>query len=233
MRSHIDPAPVVMPARDKSALARLGAAVRQRLLRDSGAYRVPTEDAEIFAVGDFLTSSECERFIAMVDASARPSDTFDPEHQARFRTSWSGDLDPVDPFVQTIERRIDDLLGLPSGFGETVQGQRYRPGQEFQGHHDWFYTKADYWPREDRMGGQRSWTAMIYLNDVEAGGATEFPHLGLGIAPKRGVLLTWNNAQPDGIVNAMTLHAAKPVERGVKYVITKWYRTRRWCHAPG
>ena len=42
------------------------------------------------------------------------------------------------------------------------------------------------------------------------------------------MLVLWNNALPDGTVNDDTLHAATPVERGVKYVITKWFRTRPW-----
>ena len=33
---------------------------------------------------------------------------------------------------------------------------------------------------------------------------------------------------PDGQPNNYTQHAALPVVRGVKYVITKWFRTRPW-----
>jgi prolyl 4-hydroxylase len=79
-----------------------------------------------------------------------------------------------------------------------------------------------------RQGGQRSWTAMVYLNDVEAGGVTRFTQLGVSIAPQRGALLLWNNADRDGVPTKATSHAALPVERGVKYVITKWFRTRKW-----
>lgn len=69
---------------------------------------------------------------------------------------------------------------------------------------------------------------MAFLNPVEAGGATHFTEVGITIEPKPGVLLVWNNALPDGTPNENTLHAGTPVERGVKYVITRWYRTRRW-----
>src|SRR3546814_1859419 len=71
-------------------------------------------------------------------------------------------------------------------------------------------------------GGQRTWTAMIYLNDVAEGGATWFPTAGIRVAPKRGLLLAWNNMKPDGTPNEMTLHEGMPVEKGVKYIITKW-----------
>ena len=69
---------------------------------------------------------------------------------------------------------------------------------------------------------------MIYLNDVEEGGETTFPNLGVSVTPQQGALLAWNNASPDGSPNMATLHAASAVVRGVKYVITKWYRTRAW-----
>ncbi|MET4131553.1 hypothetical protein ABIE62_000665 [Porphyrobacter sp. MBR-155] len=52
-----------------------------------------------------------------------------------------------------------------------------------------------------------------------------FSALGIEITPQPGVLLIWNNALPDGCPNDATLHAGLPVERGAKYVITKWYRT--------
>jgi prolyl 4-hydroxylase len=220
---------VADPHPDREALAALGEIVRARLDADGAAYRIPVEEVEIYAISDFLSPSECERFMAMVDATARPSDTFDPGEQNRYRTSYSGDVDYADPFVAMIERRIDDLMGINPLFGEIVQGQRYTQGQEYQGHCDFFAPLAAFFQREIPMGGQRSWTAMIYLNDVEAGGATDFPHIGVNVVPRQGMLLAWNNARRDGTPNTYTLHAAQPVERGVKYVITKWYRTRVWA----
>jgi len=110
----------------------------------------------------------------------------------------------------------------------SIQGQRYLPGQEFKPHNDWFYTTEKYWELERQRGGQRCWTAMAYLNQVEEGGATHFTHVGIEIEPKPGVLLVWNNASPDGTPNVDTMHAGCPVVKGSKYVITKWFRTRQW-----
>ncbi len=216
------------PNPDRAALARVGEVVRKRLAADPAIYRIPTDRAEIFVLGDFLSPAECDRLIALIEASAEPSRVFDPENPEKYRTSSSGNVDRSDSFVRMIERRIDDLVGLDGNFGETVQGQRYQVGQQYRGHHDWFYTDLDYWPGEASLGGQRSWTAMVYLNDVEEGGHTDFIDLGVTITPQRGALLLWNNARPDGVPNPDTLHAGMPVISGVKYVITKWYRTRRW-----
>ena len=215
------------PAADQRELARLGAQVRERLANDPSVYRVPIDRAEIFAVAGFVSPDECARLIAIIDDVAQPSKVF--EHsQAAYRTSYSGDVDPWDSFVQKIERQFAGLLGIELCWGETMQGQRYGPGQEFREHYDWFDPAADYWTDELARGGQRSWTAMAYLNDVEEGGITDFPRIGVTIPPQAGALLIWNNALPDGRPNADVLHASQPVIRGLKYVITKWFRT-----APG
>ncbi|WP_374283563.1 prolyl hydroxylase family protein [Novosphingobium sp.] len=218
------------PNPDKLALLRAGAQVRRRLAAEPLAQKVPVEAAEIWAIPQFVSQDECARLIQLVDGSARPSDLLDQGngYEGAYRTSYSGDVNRNDPFVQMIERRIDDTLGLPHECGETIQGQRYDPGQEFREHMDWFWTKAPYWKQEAKRGGQRCFTAMIYLNDVEEGGETHFPNIGVTIAPQQGALIVWNNACPDGSLNQDTIHAGRPVVRGTKYIITKWYRTRRW-----
>lgn len=213
---------------DKAAMARIGEQVRARLASDPAVYTVPLESLELFAVTDFLSGDECDRLIAMIDAVALPSPTYDQGRSATYRTSFTGDLDASDSFVRMMDRRICDLMGMEVDWGETVQGQRYFAGQEFRPHFDWFDTSRPYWPRERKRGGQRCWTAMAYLSEVEEGGMTEFPTLGVSIPPQRGMLVLWNNARRDGIANPDALHASVPVVRGEKYVITKWFRTRTW-----
>lgn len=213
---------------DQAALKRVGKSVKERLEADPGVYQIPTDRADMYAVGEFLTEPECARLCRMIDEVAKPSSLHEIGYESGFRTSYSGDLDPTDSFVMGISRRIDDLLGLPSKIGEAVQGQRYLPGQQFKPHNDWFYSSEKYWELERKRGGQRSWTAMAYLNEVEQGGGTHFTEIGINIEPKPGVLLVWNNAKPDGSPNQDTMHAGTPVLAGSKYVITKWYRTRTW-----
>jgi prolyl 4-hydroxylase len=222
-------APQAYEVPDQDALRLLGESVRRRLATDPAVYTVPTDKVELFAIGDFLSGDECDRLCQMIDEVARPSSLHELDYASGFRTSYSGDLDPLDSFVRGISRRIDDVLGIDPAFGEAVQGQRYLPGQQFQPHNDWFYTSEKYWELEKARGGQRSWTAMVYLNEVEEGGHTHFTNAGIQIEPKPGVLMIWNNALPDGRPNEGTMHAGTPVVRGAKYVITKWYRTREWC----
>jgi prolyl 4-hydroxylase len=220
--------PALPPNPDQAALVSAAARVRDWLDDGPGIYKVPVEGAEIWTRGAFLSGEECARLITMIDAAAEPSGLLSHGTTEIWRTSCSANFDRDDPFVAEIEQRIDAFVGLPGEWGETIQGQRYQPGQEFRQHFDAFWTLADYWPDEARRGGQRATTAMIYLNDVAEGGETEFPQLRASVPPQQGVILAWNNVTPDGVPNPATLHAGLPVGAGVKYIITKWYRTRRW-----
>jgi len=176
----------------------------------------------------FLGVTDCKTMIAKIDADAVPSTLYKGTEQAGFRTSNSCHLNRWDAFIAKIEARMSDVLGIDNSYAETMQGQRYQVGQEFKAHHDFFHPSQSYWLQEGPAGGQRSWTAMIFLNEPEEGGTTEFPHLGLGVRPQAGMMLIWNNMQLDGSLNYKTLHTGTPVTRGVKHVITKWYRQNNW-----
>ena len=141
---------------DMDTLARIGARVRARLEADDSVFRFPTELAEIYAVANFFSDADCARLRGLVDATAEPSKLFDNPYESGFRTSYSGNLSRADPFIRMIERRIDDLLGMPTENAETVQGQRYTPGQEFKPHQDYFHTSQSYWEDVRKRGGQRS-----------------------------------------------------------------------------
>ena len=135
-------------------------------------------------------------------------------------------VDGGDAAVAAVDAAIAKLLGIDAAFGEPIQGQRYAPGQEFKPHTDTFEPgRADYF-EHCAEAGNRTWTAMVYLNDVEAGGATRFKTLGKTIQPERGKLLSWNNLLADGVPNPATLHQGMKVRSGTKYILTKWWRER-------
>ena len=220
----------------KPAIQSKGAMIRQlvgmqvatRLDANPAVKRAPIDGAQIYYHPGFLDDAICDRLVAMIDAQRRPSTLLSDRNDQGFRTSESCDMDRWSPDVRPIDERIAHLLGIDPDFGETMQGQRYAPGQQFRAHHDYFHESESYWERMQQEGGQRTWTAMIYLNDVEEGGATWFPQAGIKVAPRRGLLLAWNNMKPDGSPNELTIHEGMPVVAGVKYIITKWFREDRW-----
>jgi prolyl 4-hydroxylase len=206
----------------------IGHEVRERLARNPSAFKIPSNDLDIFVVRDFLTRTECDKLIGMIDAQRVPSQLLAPTEDPEFRTSESCNLDPLNPFVKGIEIKLTGLLGIDPLHGETIQGQRYAVGQQFKPHHDFFYRDQPYWPDMEKSGGQRTWTAMIFLNEPETGGQTAFPKADLKVSPRTGNLLTWNNMDAIGEPNLFSLHQGMPVLGGVKYVITKWHRERPW-----
>ena len=82
-----------------------------------------------------------------------------------------------------------------------------------------------------RCGGQRTWTAMIFLNEPEGGGETAFPKVGIKVTPRTGNMLVWNNLNIIGEPNYFSLHEGQPVSAGTKYIITKWHRERPWSYS--
>lgn len=208
--------------------AHAGEQVSRRLEADPRVRRAQIDAAQFYYCSDFLTAEQCDQLIAMIERDKRPSTLLSDNPDANFRTSDSCDMDRWSPQVRPIDESIAQLLGLDVSHGETMQGQRYAPGQQFRAHHDYFHEGERYWPEVSRHGGQRTWTAMIFLNDVTEGGATWFPQAGIKVAPKRGLLLAWNNMKPDGSPNEKTLHEGMPVVEGVKYIVTKWFREGMW-----
>jgi len=209
----------------------LGLWVNDRLSRVPTVFRIPSDKLDLFVARDFLSPEECVGLMALIDDERIPSQLLSPSEDPEFRTSESCNLDPDHPLVRQVEDKIVDLLGIQPELGETIQGQRYAVGQQFKPHHDFFHVREAYWPEMERSGGQRTWTAMAFLNAPQQGGKTAFPDAGIKVAPRPGNLLVWNNLAATGEPNPSTLHQGCPVLAGTKYVITKWYRERPWSHS--
>ncbi len=72
--------------------------------------------------------------------------------------------------------------------------------------------------------GDRIQTFMVYLEDVEAGGATAFTNLGLAVWPSKGDAITWYNLWRNGQRDGLTWHGGCPVIKGSKWITNKWIR---------
>lgn len=212
-----------------ATLATPGSTSIERLKLHPGVRVAPTPKVEMITVPGFLPESLCAALMRLIDTNRRPSTIADPNGDDYFRTSETCDLDPADPSVQELERLLHHLNGIDPAFGEPVQGQRYEVGQEFKQHTDYFEPGGADYDKYCGVAGNRTWTFMVYLNEVEAGGATRFKVVGKMFQPETGRLLGWNNRRPDGSLNAATLHHAMKVRKGLKYVITKWYREKPWA----
>ncbi len=216
------------PNNDPAKLAKIGGHVTRHLDSNKLVQNVEAEGIQLYVYQGFLGQKDCKILIDKIDKEAVPSTLYEGTDQPGFRTSYSCHLSRWDKDVGRIEARMSDTMGIHNDFAETMQGQRYMKGQEFKAHHDFFHPSETYWQKESIAGGQRSWTAMIFLNVPEEGGTTEFPNLGIGVRPQAGMMLIWNNMTPEGKPNYKSLHTGTPVTAGVKHIITKWYRQNNW-----
>lgn len=205
-----------------------GDSIGARLAKNTGLQRVPHPKIELFQGKGFIAPDLCGALITLIDKDRRPSTIADANGDDYFRTSETCDLDQSEPAVQQLEALFVRLNGIDPALGEPCQGQRYDVGQEFKAHTDYFTPGGPDFEKFCSVSGQRTWTFMIYLNAAQAGGATRFKVIGKTFQPETGKLLCWNNARPDGSMNAATLHHGMKVRKGVKYVITKWYREKPW-----
>ena len=202
--------------------------VARHIQQYPGIQRVPNAKVEMFIAKDFLEPELCELLRYKIEAERRPSTLADANGDYSFRTSETCDLDGTDAMVMELKRRIIALTGLDPAHGEPMQGQRYEVGQEFKAHTDYFEPNGADFAKYCSVAGQRTWTAMLYLNPVEAGGATRFKAIDKIVQPETGKLIVWNNMRANGTPNPSTLHHAMKVRAGLKYVITQWFRERPW-----
>lgn len=209
-------------------MERPGESSAARLLAHPRMQRVPTRTLELFILRDFLDPGECAALIERIDANRTPSTIADANGDQAFRTSETCHFDHADPAVDSLDRRLADLSGINPLHAEPLQGQRYGLGQEFKAHTDYFEPGGADYDRYCSVAGQRTWTFMIYLNAVEAGGGTRFRKIDKIVQPERGKLLAWNNRRADAAPNPDTLHHGMRVRQGTKYIVTRWYRERPW-----
>jgi prolyl 4-hydroxylase len=198
------------------------------LAAQPGVQKLPSPKLTLFLRRDFLDAATCAHLVALIEAERRPSTVSDYNGDAAFRTSETCDLSTSDPVVAAVDAALAAFTGLDPLHGEPLQGQRYAVGQEFKAHTDYFEPNGVDFDRYCSVAGNRTWTAMVYLNEPEAGGATRFKAVDKTIPPETGKLVCWNNHRPDGSLNPATIHHGMKVRAGVKYVITKWYRERPW-----
>ncbi|XP_032431235.1 prolyl 4-hydroxylase subunit alpha-1-like isoform X1 [Xiphophorus hellerii] len=145
---------------------------------------------------------------------------------AQYRISKSAWLGAYEhPVVDKINRRIEDITGLDVSTAEDLQVANYGVGGQYEPHFD-FGRKDEPDAFEELGTGNRIATWLLYMSDVQAGGATVFTDIGAAVQPKKGSAVFWFNLYPSGEGDYRTRHAACPVLLGNKWVSNKWMHER-------
>ena len=194
----------------------------------------PPEGPWVVTLDDFLSDEECDRLIALGGNEGYEKSTGVGEKQpdgtyASFnsvdRTStnaWCFGDCYTDEHTKAVLARIEDATGIPDAYQEYLQMLKYTKDQFYGQHHDYIEHLAD------RAEGVRIVTVFLYLNDVEAGGGTNFPGLDLTVMPKKGRALIWPSVldEDPNAKDDRTDHQALPVEQGVKFGANSWLHNR-------
>lgn len=141
----------------------------------------------------------------------------------RTSQSWFDFTDSLRSLRQQMLSRINSELGRfhPIEHAEFLQLTRYQQNQQYEPHYDNFNLPG----YENTVKIDRCATALLYLNDGFRGGETEFPLLGITVAPRQGDILYFEYHRP---LDHYLLHAGLPVLRGEKRLVSLWIRSGPW-----
>lgn len=193
-----------------------------RQVRVSTSVEVPI----VRVLDGLLDRDECDQLIEQARPRLARAMTVDTEgrKQVDDRRTSAGMFFRLgeSPLIERIEGRLAALLGVPASHGEGLQVLHYGPGQEYEPHYDWFDPAQPGFEAVTAHGGQRVASVVMYLNTPEAGGGTGFPHIGLTVTALKGSAVYFAYDTGD----TTSLHAGLPVQRGEKWIATKWLRER-------
>ncbi|MGG0284269.1 2OG-Fe(II) oxygenase [Peribacillus butanolivorans] len=181
----------------------------------------------IVLVENFFSGEECDKLIDLSGEKLKPSLIFDsstgrPKPDPQRTSKGSGISTNEHELVTVLEKRISEFMNCPSNHGERLQVMNYKKGDEFKPHFD-YLPESQINPE---TGGQRISTLIVYLNDVEKGGATSFPNINFSVAPKKGSALYFEYCNEAGQINPLTLHCSDPVGIGEKWIAAKMMREK-------
>jgi len=191
---------------------------------------VVAEQPVVRRVPGLLTVEECEYLIGLstrilIRAEVLDRTTGQPK-QSQVRTNSVAVFWPVhqDLVVHALNLRLAAAAGLPVENGELLNVLMYKPGEEYRAHYDFFpVDKAQADP-----SGQRIRTLLVGLDDDFEGGETQFVTAELKLKYAVGDGLLFHNSDASGAPDKSSLHAGLPVTRGQKWLLSKWFREKRF-----
>lgn len=176
----------------------------------------------IVVLGNVLSGEECDELIRLAKGRVQRSKIGNTRVIDELRTSSSMFFGEAEnELVANIEKRVSRIMNVPVEHGEGLQILNYQPGQEYKAHFDYFSSSSQ------MASNPRISTLVMYLNDVEQGGETYFPKLGLSVSPQKGMAVYFEYFYQNSEINELTLHGGAPIILGDKWAATQWMRRKR------
>jgi len=181
-----------------------------------------------------LTSEECDQIIELskknglfeskivTDDTVHGYDTNTRKSQQAWITRTSH------PALEKLSKLSSSLTGLPQSNQEMVQVVKYEKGGKFEAHFDACVKGEKICKEMNRDSGQRKTTLLVYLNNVEKGGETEFVNLGIKVKPEKGkAILFWSTDENENVLQE-SKHRGNELIEGEKWIATIWSHPKIW-----
>lgn len=172
----------------------------------------------IKVIDDFVSEKKCKEVIDFCEEN----NLFKRSEVGRgsrkkvsdYRTSSSAMMERhhTTPVLEDIKEKVAAFLGCTVNKIEKLQCVRYYTSEEYKPHFDAFSTHAN----------KRRLTCLLYLNEGFSGGETYFPEIAVGVDPKVGRLLIFENLNENDEVITQSFHQGSPIQNGVKYACNIW-----------
>ena len=191
--------------------------------------QVLSNDPRIIVIHNFLTNDICNHFIKLSEGKLERA-LVSSEKKGIISKGRSGSNCWIDhkndDITLSVAKNISNIVEIPIENAESYQIIYYDKEQEYFNHYDaWDFNDVEKCKRNLRRGGQRLFTALVYLNDVEEGGSTKFTKLNIDVKAEKGKLLIFENVYEDtNIRHYLSEHAGRPVIKGEKYAFNLWFR---------
>ncbi len=192
-------------------------------------YRIKSDYMELYCINRVLTPLQCQGFIDAIGEDVSRSKIGGKKNFYEGRTSdtyFFPNSGEVLPIVSDLQEKIAEILKLELKHFESLHCNIYREGQQFRAHTDYFTGKIPTFINRsgDICTGQRQWSIVIYLNELESGCGIRFQRLAMDYDPQPGTALIWNNLFPSGKPNPYSLHSGRPAGKQNKYMLAQFTR---------
>ena len=176
---------------------------------------------------NIITTNECNELIKIAKPKMINS-TIIGEQIKDYRTAQNTWLFEKTDLCNNIKNIISEKTNWPIENQEQIHIVKYNIGGEYKEHQDFFHPNTYYYDSQMDRGGQRKYSALIYLNDDFEGGETYFPKINYTVKPEIGKMVIWENLNKDNSLNYDSLHAGLPVLSNEKWICIVWVRETKF-----
>lgn len=188
----------------------------------------------VWVVENFASAEVCDWLIDRARGKLRPSLMRDVStgvskfDAARTCSDFAFDIVESDLILLLLRVRISLATSLPVMNMEPPQIFHYALGQEIKAHYDFLRDGTHGYGSSGSYDGDRLATFLLYLNDDYDGGDLSFPKAKHTHRGKKGdgvFFASYRDGKPD----TMSLHAAVPVTRNEKWILSQWIHDRTFA----